>query len=176
MRNKELYDNHNIESNDNVKNKEKRIDSNHFASKYRLKENVEYNVNAYSYEVDSSGRIKKCAGKLYLKEGKRNLDQQRQAGNKYRKETDDGGHIIAKRFNGSGRIDNIVAMDSSLNRGEYRKLENQWAKEIKNGNKVYVEIKLKYPRDNERPERITIKYRIEDKNGEVRNERRVFKN
>lgn len=35
--------------------------------------------------------------------------------------TDDGGHLIASIFNGSGNLDNLVPMDSNLNRGAWKK-------------------------------------------------------
>lgn len=37
---------------------------------------------------------------------------------------DHGGHLIAKIFNGSGDIDNLVAMDRVVNQSEYRRVEN----------------------------------------------------
>ena len=88
-----------INENDDVEDTQEQDD--HFASSYKLKENIEYEVNGYHYETDSQGRIKHCEGLLYLEEGQRDTNQQRHAGNENRKETDDGGHIIATRFNGS---------------------------------------------------------------------------
>ena len=41
------------------------------------------------------------------------------------RKTDDRGHLIADRFNGSGGIENLVPMDSDLNQhGDYMKMEN----------------------------------------------------
>ena len=37
---------------------------------------------------------------------------------------DYGGYLITKIFNGSGDIDNLVAMDRLVNQSEYRKIEN----------------------------------------------------
>lgn len=46
-------------------------------------------------------------------------------------ETDEGGHLIATRFGGSEKIDNIVPMDIHVNRAEYKVIENEWASELK---------------------------------------------
>lgn len=38
-------------------------------------------------------------------------------------DTDDAGHIIAKRLGGSGDIDNVFPQDSRINRGQFRLLK-----------------------------------------------------
>ena len=53
-----------------------------------------------------------------------------------------GGHLIAKIFNGSGDIDNLVAMDRVVNQSEYRKIENAIKKAVMEGNVVSVEIEV----------------------------------
>lgn len=53
---------------------------------------------------------------------------------------DDGGHLIATIFKGSGNMDNLVPMNSNLNRGEWKKLENEWANALNDGDKVRVKI------------------------------------
>lgn len=55
---------------------------------------------------------------------------------------DQGGHLIAKIFNGSGDIDNLVAMDRVVNQSEYRRVENAIKKAVMEGNVVSVEIEV----------------------------------
>lgn len=141
----------------------------HFEDTYKLKPNVEYEVNGYHYKTDRHGRIVHCEGSLQLEKGKRNTDHQTKAGGEDRRETDEGGHIIATRFNGSGKVDNIVPMDKDLNHGEYWKLEKEWADALSEEppKKVDVEIRCKYTDDSERPESIRVRYVISDENGEI---------
>ncbi|AJH18901.1 cytoplasmic protein [Bacillus mycoides] len=50
-----------------------------------------------------------------------------------RLDDDDGGHLIATIFKGSGNMDNLVRMSSNLNREEWKKLENEWANALNDG-------------------------------------------
>ena len=54
--------------------------------------------------------------------------------------TDDGGHYIARRFNGPTDAFNHFAQNANFNRGGYRALEDRWAKAIRDGKKVRVKI------------------------------------
>lgn len=38
-------------------------------------------------------------------------------------DTDDAGHIIAKRLGGSGDVDNVFPQDSHINRGQFKAFE-----------------------------------------------------
>lgn len=162
-------------------NKEK----SHFDENGNLKPNEKYEVNGYQYETDSKGRIKRSEGELRLEEGTRNLAAQREVGGADRhtgdgieydlQDKDDGGHLIATRFGGSGEKDNLVAQNYNLNRGEYKKLENNWAKTLEetdeNGDpkyKVHVEVKPVYRGDSSRPGAFIVNETITDKEtGEV---------
>ena len=156
--------------------KQKVKDSSHFASTYSLKSNENYESNHYNYETDRYGRIKRCEGTLRLEEGKRNSAHQLKAGGEYRMENDEGGHLIAKRFGGSEKIDNIVAMDEHVNRVEYRKIENDWANKLKKGNTVDVKILCKYENESTRPTEFIVKYKVTDQNGAVRYEVKAISN
>ncbi|MBQ9082753.1 MAG: DNA/RNA non-specific endonuclease [Clostridia bacterium] len=90
----------------------------HFESTYTLRPNESYESNRYYYETDNRGRIKHCEGTLRLEEGKRYNNHQTHSGGEDRRERDEGGHLIARQFGGSGRIDNLVPMDFDLNHGE----------------------------------------------------------
>jgi hypothetical protein len=65
---------------------------------------------------------------------------------------DHAGHLIADRFGGSPKLDNMVSQLSTVNQSKYRILENKWAKALKNGKKVSVEIKVHYSGDSLRPD------------------------
>lgn len=163
--------------------------------RYKLKENAEYEAgegeNKYHYETDRRGRIVRCTGTLELNENsERNPYAQRIVGGENRhtgevksEGKDDGGHLIATRFGGSGEVDNLVAMDSHLNRGEYKRMENSWADKLEEKNengeskyKIDVDIRCKYTeknpetgkRDSERPSDIYVFSKVTDREtGEV---------
>lgn len=148
----------------------------HFESEYALKPKEAYEVNQYRYETDRYGRISHCEGTLRLEEGTRDPEHQRKAGGKDRLEHDDGGHLIATRFDGSGKIDNIVPMDSHLNRSDYKAMENGWAKALEEGKTVDVAIDCKYEGNSERPKEFRVKYVVSDESGEIERRSKSFKN
>lgn len=151
-------------------------DDSHFASTYSLRPNEQYEVNHYSYETDRYGRIKRCEGTLRIEEGKRNTDHQVKAGGEYRLETDEGGHLIGRRFGGSEKVDNIVPMDWRVNRVEYKELEDDWAQELEKGNRVDVKVRCKYEEDSARPSALIIKYKVTDQDGFTRSETKTISN
>ena len=148
----------------------------HIESTYSLKPNEKYEVNQYRYETDKLGRIEKCEGTLRLEKGKINPAHQTRAGGENREEQDDGGHLIARRFGGSEKVDNIVPMDRHLNRGEYKKMENEWANKLEDGSTVDVKIRCKYEKDSDRPSEFIVRYKVTDETGYSYNEVRRFKN
>lgn len=79
-----------------------------------------------------------------------------------RLDDDDGGHLIATIFKGSGNMDNLVPMNSNLNRGEWKKLENEWANALNDGDKVRVKIRPNYSGNSKRPDSFVIRYKIGD--------------
>jgi hypothetical protein len=57
-------------------------------------------------------------------------------------EGDDAGHLIGERFGAPGGSENLSPQNWRQNRfGTYKKLENQWASDLKNGSKVDVNVK-----------------------------------
>ncbi|WP_235617263.1 DNA/RNA non-specific endonuclease [Lysinibacillus mangiferihumi] len=114
-----------------------------------LKENIEYTTKeGHTYKTDSKGRISSCEGNLELCKGKRNNHAQKVAGREDRLPDDEGGHLIASIFKGSGSLDNLVPMNGNLNKGEWKKLENIWAKQLDKGESVEVKIKPFYKGDS----------------------------
>lgn len=145
-----------------LKEKVKVREEDHFQGTYKLKPNSIYTVNGYTYETDELGRIKSAKGKLRLEKGKRNNNHQKKVGGTERKDSDHGGHLLATRFGGSGKIDNLVLMNANLNQSAYRKLENIWDKALKNNKEVTVKIIPKYKGNSLRPDEFTIVYQIDD--------------
>lgn len=78
------------------------------------------------------------------------------AGRPDRRQSDDGGHYIAVRFNGPREKFNHFAQDANFNRGQYRALEDQWAKAVARGEKVLVDLKPEYRGSSQRPSSILI--------------------
>lgn len=104
----------------------------------------------YQYSEGQYGKT--AQGQLVLQKGERNLYAQRQAGGNDRLVNDDGGHLIGTRFNGSGKLENIDAQNSNLNRGSYKAYENQLAEQVENGDKVFLHVDTFKSNDSERPD------------------------
>ncbi|URZ02834.1 DNA/RNA non-specific endonuclease [Clostridium felsineum] len=129
-----------------------------------LKPNCEYTTKeGYKYKTNSLGDIEEVEGKLKLGDGKRSLYAQRTVGGDYRLPDDDGGHLIGSQFLGSGKIDNLVPMNSQINRsgGKWYSMETEWANALKEGKDVQVKIQNIYELNNSRPVSFKIKYTIE---------------
>lgn len=159
----------------------------HFESAYELRKNCEYRTeNGCEYKTDSLGRIRECSGKLCLDtDTPANKAAQRRVGGEDRhtgeklvegrveydkNDRDDGGHLIARMFGGSPEVDNLVAMNYHVNRGEYKNLENKWKSTLqekdREGNPKYdvdVKIQVKYEGESKRPSGFLIRYAYYDR-------------
>ena len=138
-----------------------------------LKPNSTYQIEGYTYKTDAQGRICSVKGELYLTESQRkpiydNLDSISKGSQQI---GDERGHIIGAQFGGSNGLENLVPMNSHLNRGDYRVFENQLAKQIQAGKTVLVDIEPLYEGNSFRPSEIRFIYIIDG----VRN-MRVFMN
>ncbi|MFJ5769803.1 T7SS effector LXG polymorphic toxin [Psychrobacillus sp. NPDC093180] len=132
--------------------------------KKTLKPNIEYTTNeGYKYTTDEDGRIAIAEANLELGKAKRNPYAQRTVGGDDRLSNDDGGHLIASIFKGSGEIDNLVPMNATLNRSEYKTLENTWKKALEEGKEVTIKIKPIYEAQSARPSEFKINYTIDGK-------------
>lgn len=98
------------------------------------------------YKTGSNGEITSVSGSISLNNGKRNKYAQSQAGRESRLSTDQGGHLIATRFGGDGNLLNLVPMDSNLNDGAWKRMENAWGKllNMENVTDVKVDISMIY--------------------------------
>ncbi|QWF75220.1 ribonuclease YeeF family protein [Bacillus subtilis] len=144
----------------------------HFARWSRkkvLKPNIIYKTKeGYTYTTDNYGRITSVKADLQLGEAKRNQYAQTNAGKPQdRKPDDDGGHLIATQFKGSGQFDNIVPMNSQINRsgGKWYNMEQVWSKALsqKPPKQVTVKINNIYEGDSLRPSKFIVVYKVGDK-------------
>ena len=72
------------------------------------------------------------------------MKEQKESGGEERREDDDGGHIIARILSGSEGEENLVPMRRTINRGDYKRMENEIAKALQEGKGVSVHIKIEY--------------------------------
>lgn len=125
--------------------------------------NTVYEVNGYKYTTDDQGRIISAEGKLRLRDAdyKRKMENVKNYENQEYLETDDRGHLIAHRFGGSDRLENIIPQDSEINQNDFRNFEGELAKEVKNGKEVIVKVEPIYEGDSRRPVAIVVTYSID---------------
>jgi hypothetical protein len=128
-----------------------------------LKPNSVYLLNnGHAYTTDAFGRVSKAEGLLDVAKADRNTWQQaatgRAGGDGY-----DGGHPIAGLFGGAGERINLVPQLATVNRGEFRVMEGEWARAVLEGKTVKVEVVPVYAGGSKVPSTIEVTYWI---NGE----------
>ncbi|WP_350300040.1 DNA/RNA non-specific endonuclease [Peribacillus frigoritolerans] len=134
-----------------------------------LQPNVKYKTKeGYNYETNEFSRIDSVEAELKLGTGKRNQYAQSNVGESDRirgdyPERDDGGHLIASQFKGSGDIDNLVPMNSQINEagGKWHQLEQEWASALDRKESVKVKLKPQYIGNSARPDSIMVEYSID---------------
>lgn len=120
--------------------------------------------NGYIYQIDSRERTRRVSGMLTVTEAPvRSRMSQRQAGGAERRASDDGGHYIAARFNGPSEAFNHFAQNANVNRGGYRVLENEWAREKRAGRAVTVRIVPRFEGGSIRPSMINVWWTVDGK-------------
>ena len=113
---------------------------------------ADYISNGYGYRTDEQGRVIQAYGELRLTDNpQRDGAAQRAAGGAARQPGDDGGHYIGTRFDGSPGADNLFAQNQVVNRSDYKRLENSWARDLQQGNRVFVSVESSYPGSQDRP-------------------------
>ena len=111
----------------------------------------EHQPGTYEYsENDYGGKV--ASGSLTLTdEPARDSAAQAAAGGEMRRGSDsewgadDGGHLIGARFGGASGEENLTAQSRNLNRGAYKRMENQWASHLEAGEKVFVYVETDQP-------------------------------
>ncbi|MFD4419028.1 DNA/RNA non-specific endonuclease [Bacillus safensis] len=138
-----------------------------------LKPNVVYSTKqGYTYTTDHYGRIVKVeASDLKYGEVKRNQYAQSNSGKPDRLLDDDGGHLIASIFKGSGDIDNLLPMNTQINRsgGKWYTMEQRWLKALNSNppKQVAVSIEPIYKGDSLRPVSFSVEYKIGERYSQV---------
>lgn len=127
--------------------------------------NTYIKVVDYSYFTDEAGRVNKVSGELKLETKDRNVYQQGKSVdvNNGIKGDDQGGHIIARVFNGHGEQINYVPQTAKLNNVEWKSMENSWKKSLSEGKKIEVDIQIIYDSDKstKRPLGFFVEYKID---------------
>lgn len=146
--------------------------------------------SVYEYHTDDQGRIKSVSGTLEDYKAKRQKYAQSHVGRedritadkltddqkKNQEKPDEGGHLIASRFNGNGGWANLVPMSGDLNHNEWYDMEEDWATLLRQGYEVNVEISIKYPEGSQRPEAFNVTTTViqRDKEGKMVGKPRVI--
>ena len=117
--------------------------------------------------------MRRASGSLTLGAGTRNRQGQLTAGGGDRRSTDDGGHYIARRFNGPPDRFNLFPQDANFNRGKYRLLEDEWARAKRAGKQVEIEIVPRFEAGTKRPSELDVLFVIDGnrKSFKLRNEK-----
>lgn len=117
--------------------------------------------NGYDFRIDATGRMREVFGTPTSNPDQiRSRRSQAEAGGADRLPTDQGGHYIARRFNGPTEGFNHFAQDANFNRGKYRAIDNTWARAQHNHQSVWVKIVPTYLGLSKRPDSIRVIYKI----------------
>jgi LysM repeat protein len=117
--------------------------------------------NSYPFVEDGLERTRLAEGELQRDRSKPSKTNQRAAGGADRRPTDEGGHYIARRFNGPSNRVNLFAQDRNFNRGSYRVLEDKLAGYQDQGKRVYVRIIPHYRGISQRPYAIHYRWQVD---------------
>nr|WP_243667226.1 hemagglutinin repeat-containing protein [Pseudomonas brassicae] len=110
-----------------------------------LKPKTAYELNnGHTYVTDASGRVNSVEGQLSLTTMDRNPYQQCKVGH-CGNAGDDGGHLIASSLGGAGDKINMVPQAAKLNRGDWKRMENEMRTALQSGQTVSVKIDIGYP-------------------------------
>ena len=121
-------------------------------------------TNGYDFWVDANGDGIMIEGVLKTDHTQpRSRTAQRQAGGPDRRDSDDGGHYVARRFNGPTDAFNHFAQNSNFNRGRYRALEDELARAERAGQKVEILILPVFEGSSRRPIEINVWFWIDGK-------------
>ncbi len=121
-------------------------------------------VGGYNFEADTKDRTVRANGQLRLQpEQPRSRKVQRDVGKPDRLPKDHGGHFIGRQFGGPETRYNHFAQNARFNNSNYRKLENDWKRELKAGRKVRVDIQASYRGNSNRPSRVNVTYYLNGK-------------
>lgn len=141
-----------------------------------LEPNTLYKVEEnHFYGTDDKGRVNRVIAKLHI-DNTNNRDTSIQVRSIYAKDgnwlktdsqgndlpKDDGGHLIARQFGGASEMINLVPMNNNkINRGAFKRIEEEWKSALIKNKDVWIDIKLDYKEDIFRPSRFIVDYTID---------------
>nr|WP_318526928.1 DNA/RNA non-specific endonuclease [Xanthomonas sacchari] len=121
--------------------------------------NTIYNVDGNKvYRTNANGDVEYVEASLSLSNKDRNTSQQCKAG-KCGLADDEGGHLVASIFDEPGEKLNLVPMNSNLNKGAWKAMENEWAGALREGKSVKIKIEPSYTGSG-RPDKFNVTYQI----------------
>jgi hypothetical protein len=132
-------------------------DGSHLGPNGRPKPNSRYKTGEYEYiyETDSLGRIKEVRAD-YLKLTNREKRLPHSSNSPAKLDGNHAGHLIGDRFGGYPKLDNIISQSKATNTSSYKRLENKWAKALKDGKKLSVNITPNHSGSSSRPSSLTV--------------------
>ncbi len=134
----------------------------------KLVPDIEYVCNGIKYKTDGNGEIISWEGNpFYNPEGERDKGAQIDVGGESKKPGDDGGHLVARITGGSPGNENLVPMRDTINRGDYKKAENEIVNALKNGSEVYEKGTVIREGSDSRPTKIEMQYFYDDVNKDL---------
>jgi len=145
--------------------------ANEFLNMKELMPNKVYHVDGFAnYKTDHLGRVCEVEARLsdtanVEKPGIRPPNLRPITTHKNGLETDDGGHLIAKKLVGSYDAINIVPQDTNLNqKGVWRAMENDCLKAVESGKDVMIHHHIEYDETNSfRPKLFHVEIMIDGK-------------
>lgn len=137
-------------------------------------------ANGYTFTTDQNGTVT-AKGDLQSQTAARNSSAQVKAGGSARLADDDGGHLVAARFNGPAIDSNLSAQNSNLNRGSFKSVENAENRALQSGAKISTERIAFVSNDiaqdgSRRPDAYMINDTITHPNGQTENVHHSFSN
>ena len=129
-----------------------------------LRPNIQYQAGEfdYLYKTDQMGRLSQFkTDNLQLTQREGRLRHNPNTPGK--EQGNQAAHLAADRFGGSPKLANLVSQSANVNQSSYRKLENKWAKAIKEGKTVKVEVNILYEDNGIRPSKFVITHTIDGK-------------
>lgn len=122
-----------------------------------LLSDVKYEISGINYETNEYGNIVSWDGDVqYTPDGERDNKAQLEVGGIYRLDGDDGGHLVSRINGGSDGIENMVPMRDTINRGDYKRAENEITEALKDGKNVTVHGNIRYEETSSRPDEIVL--------------------
>lgn len=129
----------------------------------------------YTYTESQFGKT--AEGVLTLEKGTRNVYDQRTVGSSHRGRNDDGAHLIATRYKGRGTKENLEAVHQNVNRGSYKRMENNLDSLLSDkSNKVHMKASSYRRSGIDRPDAIMVTNTLKRNDGSTDREHLSFQN